>query len=176
MRYFFDTEFNENVDPIEMISIGIVAESGRDWYGINKLYMEPVSSCNDWVKANVIPVLLQPNGVGNAFVATITNEIGLRNAIVDFIGMDTKPEFWAYYGDYDWFLLTRMFKSFDKMPKTWPQVCYDLHQFARHHGLHRNLPQKFQPVHNALADARWTKKAFEFVVESNVHMKGPLWP
>ncbi len=32
-RYFYDCEFLENGNTIELISIGIVADDGREYYG-----------------------------------------------------------------------------------------------------------------------------------------------
>lgn len=191
MRYFFDTEFNENVRPIDLISIGIVREDEKEWYGVNinyshyQAYTEArdpaeqypiLNSCNDWVKANVLPIIFQPNGPENAFCATVGPENLLRDRLVDFVGMDPYPEFWAYYGSYDWFLLTRMFKSFENMPSKWPQTHYDLHQYAKHVGMQRGLPPKFQPVHNALVDARWTKHAFERCKLSADSLPKGTWP
>lgn len=178
MRYFFDTEFNENVHPIELVSIGVVADNGRKFYGVTEGYSRVKAflenpktaddyphlwSCNDWVKKHVLPILLDETIIDTDI--HIGSEKFLRDKLVEFIGDDQFPEFWAFYGDYDWFLLTRLFKSFDKMPKKWPQICYDLHQYARHHGLHRSLPAKFKPEHNALVDAKWTQAAFSAVKE-----------
>lgn len=52
MKIYLDTEFNDYRG--ELISIALVAEDGREWYG--------VCHCSDptpWVKAHVIPVLNQ---------------------------------------------------------------------------------------------------------------------
>ena len=35
MKYFIDTEFVETVGHIELISIGIVAEDGREYYAVH---------------------------------------------------------------------------------------------------------------------------------------------
>lgn len=35
MRYFFDTEFYEDGKTIDLVSIGIVAEDGRELYAVN---------------------------------------------------------------------------------------------------------------------------------------------
>ena len=35
MRYFYDTEFLEDGETIDLISIGIVAEDGREYYAVN---------------------------------------------------------------------------------------------------------------------------------------------
>lgn len=199
MRYFFDTEFNENVHPIELISAGMVAEDGREWYAIHRNYSRHseylrflkgeedgsvedfihLHSCNDWVKAHVLPIMhidwTQQNK-GDSLV--VGGDEDIKNSLMSFVGLDPAPEFWAYYGDYDWFLLTRMFKSFDRMPRKWPQICYDLHQYARHLGMHRLLPPKLMPAHNALVDARWTKMAFGRVKESRdiPFDKAGTWP
>lgn len=179
MRYFFDTEFNENVHPIELVSIGIVADDRREFYAVAEDYSlakpfleNPKTrddyphlwSCNDWVKKHVIPHLFEVVETRDT-PCRIGTEKFIREELVNFVGDDPYPEFWAWYGDYDWFLLTRMFKTFDRMPKKWPQICYDVHQYARHHGFHRNLPAKFKPEHNALIDARWTQAAFNQVKE-----------
>lgn len=177
MRYYFDTEFNENVRPIDLISIGVVNNEGKELYIINEQFaffdaykissdkesFQYLNSCNDWVKTNVLPILFSTAPNGDENLSMTGNMQGIKNALVDFVANDPYPEFWAYYGHYDWYLITRMFGSFDKMPKNWPQACYDLHQFAKHHGMSRKLPKKLEPEHNALVDARWTKQAFDFV-------------
>ncbi len=192
MRYFFDFEFNENVKPIEIISLGIVADDGREFYAVHRNYASfeeyknspapgdqfpIINSCNDWVKANVLPLLFRPDGPDD-FTAFIGDDNQIRNEMVSFVGLDPVPEFWGYYVTYDWFLLTRMFRSFDNMPSKWPQIAYDLQQYARHMGMHRLLPPKLQPAHNALVDARWTKLAFERVKESRdmPYAKAGTWP
>jgi hypothetical protein len=61
MRYFIDTEFIEGFHKplfgkrrhfIDLISIGIVAEDGREYYAISNEYK--YSDASDWVKENVI--------------------------------------------------------------------------------------------------------------------------
>lgn len=200
MRYYLDTEFNENVHPIDLISVGIISQDDREWYGVHRDYVRYpmyehegrpadnypiIHSCNDWVKKNVLPVLFQQNGPGKAATWFTGDDVKMRDAIVEFVGDDQSPEFWAYYGDYDWFLLTRLFKSFDKMPKKWPQICYDVHQYAKHHGLHKGLSSSretsiHRPMHNALVDARWTKAAFD-AIKTKAHAASNdkervIWP
>ena len=55
MKYFFDTEFIEDGKTIDLISIGIVAEDGRELYLLN--YDCDHSMASDWVKANVLNYL-----------------------------------------------------------------------------------------------------------------------
>lgn len=55
MRYYLDTEFIEDGKTIDLISIGIVCEDGREYYALNKDC--DLTKANDWVKENVISQL-----------------------------------------------------------------------------------------------------------------------
>lgn len=169
MKYFLDTEFNEEVNPIEVISIGIVDEKDREFYAINHKYAEQDSpawkTTHLWVQDNVKPIITLPD----IQVNVIGDEDALKQAVREFTKRDSDPfavqgypEFWGYVADYDWFLLCRLFGSFEKAPSDWKPFCYDVKQYARHAGV-KGLPTKFKPEHNALIDARWTKKAYEHV-------------
>jgi hypothetical protein len=57
MKYYFDTEFIEDGKTIDLISIGIVAADGREYYAINEDC--DFSKASDWVKENVIAKLPQ---------------------------------------------------------------------------------------------------------------------
>jgi hypothetical protein len=71
-NYYLDTEFSEGFFKpiswlpgwlsfnkpqwsIELISVGIVTDDGREYYAINKNFRR--SRCNHWVKENVLPLL-----------------------------------------------------------------------------------------------------------------------
>lgn len=168
IKYFIDTEFNEEVDPIEIISLGVVAADGRELYVINHEYTAGSprwESTHPWVRQNVKPFM---------FIEGMPFEIGgkdtMRNSLRNFVGDDLSPEFWGYFADYDWFLICRLFGSFDKMPKRWSSICYDVRQF-QHHAGSGVLPAKLTPEHNALIDARWTKLAYEHCKNN---AKGPI--
>lgn len=175
MKYFLDTEFNDNVTVTELISVGIVADDDREFYAINKEYggggpkNPKVLSCNDWVKRNVIPILADTVDLDMSATALVLGDpTAIRNGMQDFVGNDPFPEFWAYYGHYDWVLVTKLWKSLTSLPKNWPTACYDVHQFAKHAGRHRTLPKKLEPEHHALVDARWTKLAFQHVLDGDL--------
>lgn len=55
MKYFLDTEFIEDGRTIDLISIGIVAEDGREYFAINRDC--DFSKANQWVQDNVINLL-----------------------------------------------------------------------------------------------------------------------
>jgi len=147
MKYFIDTEFAEtggSENPtIDLISIGISAEDGREYYAECSEYDE--ANCNDWVKVNVLP-LLSLQGIPSDII---------RDEIVEFVGDDDMVEFWAYYGDYDWVVFCWLFGNMAGLPSNFPQMCMDLQQWWIQLGRPDIKPEQHTGKHNALDDARW---------------------
>ena len=162
MRYWFDTEFMEDgpYRPVTLLSIGIVAEDGREFYGTN--IGADHSEANPWVRKNVLPFLGQVLDGGP--IPLNGNLTALRESILDFIGDDPEPEFWAYYADYDWVVLCQLFGAMIDLPKSWPKFCMDIKQWCVQLGNPR-LPKDPENEHHALADARWNVKAWEFLAQ-----------
>ncbi|NJN11668.1 MAG: 3'-5' exoribonuclease [Richelia sp. RM1_1_1] len=52
MKYFFDTEFIEDGNTIDLISIGIISEDGREYYAIN--WDCRLECASQWVIDNVL--------------------------------------------------------------------------------------------------------------------------
>jgi hypothetical protein len=72
-------------------------------------------------------------------------------------------ELWGYYSAYDHVILCWLFGTMVELPKGMPMFTMDVKQFAMHYGNPKiDVPDK--DLHNALADAKWTKAAWEFVV------------
>jgi len=145
VKIWFDTEFIEDGRTIDLLSIGMVREDGAVFYA------EPQeadrSRASEWVRLNVLPHL---NGM-----TMPRHEIA--KDIVTFAG--EKPEFWAYYADYDWVALCQLFGTMMDLPKGWPMYCRDFKQWLDAHGNPRLT--KHQGVeHNALDDALWLKREF----------------
>ena len=160
---FQQTEFNQEVDPIQLISLALVAEDGREFYAISSEFDE--SKLDDWLKANVMPILMghvtQPasspgettrwiiHGREDTPPAPTMTLMEIRAGVEEFIGTkDGNPEFWAYYGDYDWYLFTRLW-GFRHMPKNFPFLCMDVKQYQKHLGSPK-LPAAWKPEHNAI--------------------------
>jgi hypothetical protein len=55
MRYFYDTEFIEDGATIELVSIGVVAEDGREFYAVSSEFNEHRAGA--WVRRHVLPQL-----------------------------------------------------------------------------------------------------------------------
>lgn len=92
------------------------------------------------------------------------------------------PEFYAYYADYDWVVFCWLFGKMMDLPSNFPMYCRDLKQVLdeRQKELsdierirfkyigkiknHPNFPkQDPSKSHNAIEDARWNKKLYEFL-------------
>lgn len=158
MKFFLDTEFIERGrdHPIQLISIGIVAEDGREFYAISSDF-DP-GSASPWVQENVIMQLEE--SVRRKPVDLIAHEV-LR-----FIWPDErreKPQLWGYFADYDWVIFCQMFGTMMDLPKGFPMWCRDIKQLCVDKG-DPKLPEQGKGEHNALSDARWNKAAWEFLV------------
>lgn len=148
MRFWFDTEFIEDGRTIDLISIGVVAEDGRTYYAENDEC--DLSRASDWVKLNVLPHL-QDRRASRPQIAEY---------LIAFMG--EKPEIWAYYADYDWVALCQLFGRMIDLPKGWPKYCRDVRQLCDSKG-NPQLPKQATTEHHALADAEWTRAAWQFL-------------
>jgi hypothetical protein len=153
MKYFLDTEFIEagHTQPITLLSLGIHAEDGRDFYVVNE--DADLSKANDWVKENVLPHLGDPK--------VSFHTIGPN--IVKWLN-DEKPEFWGYYADYDWVVFCQIFGSMINLPSYFPMFCRDIKQLAMDKG-NPKLPPQDSTEHNALNDAIWNFKAWAYLTQ-----------
>ena len=158
MRYWLDTEFMEDGRLIEPLSIGIVSEDGREYYA--EFHHDP-KRANIWVADNVLPLLK-----GRGHLKPVTQ---IREELTNFTDSikHGRPEFWAYYADYDWVLLCQLFGRMVDLPEGWPRYCRDVKQLCDSLG-NPMLPPDPQEEHNALADARWTRDAWRVLHKPRV--------
>lgn len=167
MKFFLDTEFAEAPGSIDLISVGIVADDGREFYAINTQFNE--RRCNEWVRANVLsrlpPRSVNPTDPSNSprlhaeSLAWMKPET-IRDRVRAFIGTD-KPEFWGYYADYDWVAFCWLFGAMSDLPQGWPMYCRDLKQWSDQIGAPKFDDPKGE--HHALADARWNREMHAFL-------------
>lgn len=160
MKYFIDEEFLEDGRTIELISIGIVAEDGREYYAEVDLEADVLERVlnHDWLMANVWPHLS----------GDMKSREQIRDEVTTFI-TGNHPEFWGYCSAYDWVALNQLFGSMVDHPTKWPFYCNDIAQLAHSKGInHRAFPKQFSALHNALEDARWTKMVYEWLLIQKV--------
>lgn len=147
-RWFVDTEFHEDGLRIELISIALVSEDGREYYAHSSEY--DATACSDWVKLNVLPLLARMPRLPRRVIAADIRRL---------VGPD--PEFWADFASYDWVALCQLYGTMMDLPQGWPMFCRDLRQLMESAGVRSvQLPQQHETAHNALHDARWLRQAF----------------
>lgn len=152
MRYFLDTEFIEYPNTIELISIGVKCSDGRKYYAISSEFDE--SKASSWVVENVINKL-EPDEPRK----TISQ---IKEELIEFIIGDD-IEFWGYYADYDWVVFCWIFGTMMDLPKGFPMHCKDLKQLLDARGILKIPIPNPDHEHNALADAEWNEKLYEFL-------------
>lgn len=163
MKYWYDTEFYEDGKQIHLISIGIVAEDGRELYAENAELDWNIVPGDHWIQKNVLPHL---QGLAAGYYR---NEIaGHVRRFITKDGTEFDNELWGYYSAYDHVVLAQLFGRMVDMPSGIPWFTRDIKQEQERiidlwfkHGL--LLPEQSGVEHHALADAKWNKEAYEFL-------------
>ncbi|MBW0092780.1 3'-5' exoribonuclease, partial [Pseudonocardia sp. KRD-184] len=110
MRFFYDCEFIEDGTTIDLVSIGVVGEDGREFYAVSTEF-DP-SRAGAWVRANVLPKL--PSPADPAW----RSRSRLRADLLDFV---TEPggdvEMWAWIAAYDHVALCQLWGAMPALPR-----------------------------------------------------------
>ncbi|MFS2113405.1 hypothetical protein [Herbaspirillum frisingense] len=148
LKIFIDTEFTDFID-CHLISLGMVAESGEEFYAEVPY---PDAACSSFVREAVIPLLgMLPNSKCEVK--------DLKEKVIDWFGLvRSKAEFLEICFDYqtDWDLLA------DAMDSCVPQWCLprfigrNINELLRYSFHKKNK----LPEHHALYDARANLYAF----------------
>jgi len=156
--YFLDTEFNEDGDVIDLISIGVVSEDNREFYRISTDF-EPYC-CNEFVQSNVLPNL------GSGIWA---NNRKIQLDLCEFLQIEKeeKIQFVGYYADYDHVVLSKLFGRMIDLPYNVSKFTLDIKQEAFLKDIDLKEAVGENDSHNALEDAKWNKKAWEYVTKVN---------
>ncbi|MDU0478082.1 polyadenylate-specific 3'-exoribonuclease AS [Staphylococcus chromogenes] len=153
MRYFYDTEFIEDGHTIELVSIGIVAEDGREYYAVSTEF--DASKASQWVARNVLPLLPSPSHSAWKDRATIRREL-----LEFFTAADNSPELWAWVGCYDHVVLAQLWGDMTGLPRQIPRFTRELKQYWEFAGKPA-LPKAPAGNHDALVDARHNVAKFK---------------
>lgn len=202
MKYFLDTEFIEGFHiagggfftqsrkrhHIDLISIAVVCEDGREYYEISSEYN--YEEADDWVKENVILPLYIKTVHGDQRnhcdasnfhkhfgkpLNTIKQElmaffkyVPAPGGLPKWNGFDVNIQVYAYFADYDWVLFCSLFGRMIDLPSGMPMFCMDIKQMMEERGLSQewkrdNFPEN--DSHDALIDARYNKMLYEEVTK-----------
>lgn len=178
IKYFYDTEFLDDGRTIDLISIGIVCDDGREYYAVNENAPWRRILDHPWLMANVIPYLPtlpkeQWAAAGFSFIDSDHEDVKDSSQIAyevrEFILGDgcvtnrNQRELWAYYGAYDHVVLCQTLAGpMVNLPVGIPMFTRDIKQEAARFG-NPSLPVQASGDHHALSDARHNKVMLEFL-------------
>ena len=110
MRFFYDCEFIEDGTTIDLVSIGVVGEDGREFYAVSTEF--DAGRAGAWVRANVLPKLPSP-----ADPAWRSRE-RLRADLLAFLtGAPGEVELWAWIAAYDHVALCQLWGAMPALPR-----------------------------------------------------------
>ncbi|NLE79060.1 MAG: polyadenylate-specific 3'-exoribonuclease AS [Rhodococcus sp.] len=157
MRYFYDCEFIEDGHTIDLVSIGVVAEDGREFYAVSTEF-DP-ERAGKWVRKNVLPKLPQPSS------PLWKTRARIREDLLAFLipRPSVVPELWAWVAAYDHVALCQLWGPMTALPQSLPRFTRELKQFWEENGSPA-LPAAPDDAHDALADARHNLVKFETVL------------
>ncbi|WDZ88201.1 polyadenylate-specific 3'-exoribonuclease AS [Micromonospora cathayae] len=150
-RYFYDCEFIEDGRTIDLVSIGVVDEYGREFYAVSTEFDD--SRAVPWVRRNVLDKLPSP-----ADRAWRSRE-RIRDDLLEFLvepvrgRPDEQIELWAWYAAYDHVVLAQLWGSMITLPREIPRFTKELRQLWDDRG-RPALPTAEAARHDALVDAR----------------------
>jgi hypothetical protein len=149
-RYFYDCEFIEDGRTIDLVSIGVVDESGREFYAISTEF--DARAAVPWVRRNVLDRLPSP-----ADPAWRSRQ-RIRDELYDFLVEPIRKqpdelELWAWYAAYDHVVLAQLWGRMPALPREIPRFSKDLRQLWDDRG-RPTLPDAEAQRHDALVDAR----------------------
>lgn len=161
MNYYFDTEFLDDGKTIDLISIGIVAEDGREYYAVSANFDE--SRATPWLHKHVL------NHIPRDFRRTPRGILAME--VSAFLEPGEKNRVWGWYPAYDWVALCQLYGPMIARPPHFPKRPLDLRQeLDRDPSFIR--PKQYGTKHNALEDAKWVKACHEAWIDA-LRVKGP---
>ncbi|GAA3353741.1 MULTISPECIES: polyadenylate-specific 3'-exoribonuclease AS [Saccharopolyspora] len=157
MRFFYDCEFIEDGQTIDLVSIGVVDETGREFYAVSTEFDE--SKAGQWVRRNVLPQLPPP--ADRAW----RSRSRIRDDLYEFLtARDQDVELWAWLASYDHVALAQLWGAMPALPPKVPKFTRDLRQRWEDVGKPR-LPSAPANAHDALADARHNLTRWKVIEE-----------
>ncbi|KZM73776.1 hypothetical protein AWN90_35045 [Nocardia terpenica] len=122
MRYFYDCEFVEDGITIDLISIGVVCEDGREYYAVSTEF-DP-DRAGPWVRRHVLPKLPEPSS------PLWRSRERIREDLYAFLvpRPTVEPQLWAWVSAYDHVALCQLWGSMVDLPTALPRYTNELRQ------------------------------------------------
>ncbi|WP_306365340.1 3'-5' exoribonuclease [Nocardia sp. CC227C] len=189
--YAYDTEFLEDGRTIELISIGIVSDTGREYYAVNSDMPVDRIKADPWLLQNVWSQLplrghksrLQYTGQGDSKHGVRLTAPGvldtssvlvkpkwvIANEVREFLLAEGTPSLWADYGAYDHVVLAQLWGRMIRLPKGLPMFTNELQQALEKAPEEFTPPEQTEGIHNALEDARHTMRVLKALLKATSH-------
>jgi len=147
-KFFYDCEFVEDGVRVDLVSIGVVDETGREYYAVSTEF--DGSRAIPWVRRHVLDKL--PSPADRAW----KSRDRIRDELYGFLtAPGQRIELWAWYAAYDHVALAQLWGAMPGLPREIPRFTHELVQRWEDAG-RPELPA-LPPAadrHDALADAR----------------------
>lgn len=159
MKIFFDTEFTGLHKNTTLMSIGLIDESGREFYAEMNDYDK--SQVDNWIRRNVL---------GNFRNVGSMNKENLRVELLDWFEPYDKVEMWSDCLAYDWVLFNDIFGGAFEIPKNVYYIPFDICTMMKLKGVDPDVNREAYAgvdgtKHNALHDAKIIKACYEKLAE-----------
>jgi hypothetical protein len=152
VRFFLDLEFGDTSRVVSLVSVGVVAEDGREYYAVSSEF-DPLA-VHPWVADHVLPQLPP--------ASTWKPRAVIAAELEELFGPD--PVWWAWYGAYDHVALCQLWGAMPALPRAFPRFTLDVRQLWEHLG-RPPLPKQETGLHDALHDARHVKVKYDALAE-----------
>jgi hypothetical protein len=154
--YLYDTEFIEDGRTIDLVSIGVVDLTGREFYAVSTEF-DP-QRAGPWVRDHVLAKLPPPAD------PSWRSRAAIRDGLLEFL---TEPgeqvELWAWYAAYDHVALAQLWGAMPALPRQLPRFTRDLRQRWEDVGRPRLPEPAAGRQHDALADARHNRGRWQVI-------------
>lgn len=132
MKVYFDTEFTGLRKDTTLISIGLVSDDGKCFYGVFTDYNKEL--CDDWINVHVIKNLYLDDKINIPHLITVK---GSKNVIANHLkewleSFNEDIELVSDVCHYDMALFIDIFGTAFDLPKYISPVCYDINQEIAH--------------------------------------------
>ena len=152
-RYFYDCEFIEDGQTIDLVSIGVVARDGREFYAVSTEF--DANLAGPWVRRHVLTKLPPPSS------PAWRSRAAIRAELLEFLLAPGLPvELWAWYGAYDHVALGQLWGAMPALPRQVPRLTREIRQHWEAAGCPA-IPAAGADRHDALADARLAQARWE---------------
>jgi len=164
VRFHYDCEFIEDGSTVELVSIGVVDETGREFYAVSTEF-NPTRAI-PWVRRHVLDKLPSP-----ADPAWRSRD-RIRTDLLAFLTEPGQPiELWAWYAAYDHVALAQLWGPMPGLPRQIPRFTHELAQRWEDAG-RPPLPPGGPDRHDALADARHNLARWRAIEAARVAASG----